>query len=254
MQKTVNRCLAAVEQRYKQGFDNFVRKQQKFTVGDEVFVTLLPLAAFPNKDTETVLRFTNNKLIQRSKGPYKIVEVWEYNVIVDRNESQSRSPFTIWIPYPNVATEKWTQGRSTIQMWETQSKKSDTTRQRTTKNLEEYTIDQIIRHVMRKDGLRYVVRWYRVNTVEDTKEPAENITTHFVNRYWRSKPGNRTTDGKDSGLGKTKNIFASKKGLKWERMLWRSRGNIEIRTDTNKRHWWISKRQWRTESLHATTI
>lgn len=55
-EKTDNRRLQAAQQRYKQGYDGPVWRQQTLIVGDEVFVTWLPLAAFTENDVKLLAR------------------------------------------------------------------------------------------------------------------------------------------------------------------------------------------------------
>lgn len=58
MWKMVNTRMTPSEQHHKQNYDTSLRRQSTLTIGEEVFVTLPPLAALAKKGTETVVQST----------------------------------------------------------------------------------------------------------------------------------------------------------------------------------------------------
>lgn len=85
MKKRVTRRLTAAQQRNQQEYEKTFRQKPTFTAGDEVFVTRLPFPAIADNDDETLARYTYNKRLQRATGPYKVLEVQQNTVDIDRD-------------------------------------------------------------------------------------------------------------------------------------------------------------------------
>lgn len=52
------------------------------------------------------------------------------------------------------------------------------------KDVHEYTIGQIARHVGKDANTGYVINWFGYTAANDTKKPIQNIQLHFLPKYW----------------------------------------------------------------------
>jgi hypothetical protein len=62
----------------------------------------------------------------------------------------------------------------------------------------EYVVDRLVDAEMNDRGrIRYQVRWLGYDPMEDTWEYKEELPTHFIRRYWRTK-GYTTPEGENT--------------------------------------------------------
>lgn len=122
-------------------------------------MTRTPLAALADNDAETIVRSTYFKVIRHTARPYKVLEIQENTFVIYKDIN----PNTVSIDLVNPVVRRNEEAtdvrkerpeRNNKRDHENSQQQPDKTIKRTTgRSVQEYTVDQIVRRVMREDEL-----------------------------------------------------------------------------------------------------
>lgn len=159
VKEAVQKLMVATKKRYKNAYDKKVRQEPQIRVSDEVCIDRPKHAAFTFDSGKNFTQKTYKKGTRRTHGTYKVMEAKCHRVVISEDSIRNRvTPVQKYTKDTeqviNTGNKSKTQTKTTGELMTEYANKGNKE-----KEVKEYVVGRIFRHVQRLGRMPYVVGW-----------------------------------------------------------------------------------------------